>query len=329
MSEPITREIPNGQRAGSTILVHTLRYAPARIARRYPFAATRRAHWTRCDGGWCARFPLPELPNDHIVVPSVAQVGENSVTDFRIDLAEGDATWSLWPTAAAPPGGRCADARVTTHIDYFHCRAALAKAVITVTVPTPREPDLYLITIASRPYRCVPDPGDEIAPRLVVPAISQMTAPRAIRHRICSPTCITMALRYHERHATLAQTTRTCFHPPSQLYGVWPLAIRCGAAAGLAAATECFTDLDTVARIVAQGLPVIASIRFGAGALPGAALSATDGHLVVVTGFDADCVYINDPAAKDASSVPRECPRREFAAAWLTERGVGYVMSPL
>jgi uncharacterized protein YvpB len=200
---------------------------------------------------------------------------------------------------------------------------------LTVTVSSERAPDRYLITVSARSYRHTPDAGVTVTPRLVVPAISQLTAPRAIRHRICSPTCVTMALRYHGRDATLARVTEACYHAPSHLFGVWPLAIRCAAASGMVAAAECFTELDRAARIVASGLPVVASIRFATGTLPGAALTATEGHLVVVTGFDADWVCINDPAARDASQVPRQCPRDAFAAAWLTERGVGYVLSPL
>jgi uncharacterized protein YvpB len=235
----------------------------------------------------------------------------------------------LCPTATSPCAEVAADPRVTTHIDYFQCRAPLRAPQLTVTVASERAPDRYLITVAARAYRRIPAAGVAVTPRLIVPAISQLTAPPAIRHRICSPTCVTMALGYHGRYATLAQVVQACYHAPSHLFGVWPLAIRCAAAAGLVAAAECFTDLDTVARIVARGLPVVASIRFAQGTLPGAALSATDGHLVVVTGLDADWVYINDPAAKDASVVPRQCPREAFAAAWLTERGVGYVLSPL
>jgi uncharacterized protein YvpB len=263
------------------------------------------------------------------VVPSIALFDRRPAPDYRIDLTEGGGIWSLFPTATACRDEAASDPRVTTHIDYFHCRAPLRSPVLTVTVASARVPDRYLITVAARAYRSSPDAGRALTPRLVVPAISQLSAPRAIRHRICSPTCVTMALRYHGRNATLAQVTHACYHAPSHLYGVWPLAIGCAAAADLAAAAECFTDLDTVAGIVASGLPVVASIRFAAGALPGAALSATDGHLVVVTGLDAEWVYVNDPAAKDASVVPRQCPRDAFAAAWLTERGVGYVLSPL
>jgi uncharacterized protein YvpB len=329
MSELITNGNPIEGRAGNPILMHALRYAPAAVAARYPLEVAANARWTRTGSGWAAQFDLPDLPNDCIVVPSVALFDDHSGSEYRIELTQSARVWTLCPTAATACADSTADPSVTTHIDYFHCRAALPASQLTVTVAAERAPDRYLIALSARAYRCTPDAGVTVTPRVVVPAISQLTAPRAIRHRICSPTCVTMALSYHGRYATLARVTEACYHAPSHLFGVWPLAIRCAAASGMAAAAECFADLDSAARIVASGLPVVASIRFASGALPGAALAATDGHLVVVTGLDADWVYINDPAARDASVVPRQCPREAFSAAWLTERGVGYVLSPL
>jgi uncharacterized protein YvpB len=307
--------------------MQTLRFAPGAIASRYPLAVGGAARWSRHDGGWVTEIPLPELPNDYIVVPSVAQF-DGPASDYVLTLSEGAGVWTLRPTANQACSAAPADPRVTTHIDYFHCRAALRAPVLRIAIASAATPTLYLLTVAWRAFRIAAESGRAVTQRLIVPALSQQTAPRSMRHRICSPTCVTMALRYHGRDATLADVAAACYHAPSHLYGVWPLAISCAAAANVVAAAECFVDLDAVASVVARGLPVVASIRFGEGALPGAPLSATDGHLVVVTGFDSEWVYVNDPAAKDASSVPRQYPRHAFAAAWLTERGVGYVLSP-
>ena len=187
------------------------------------------------------------------------------------------------------------------------------------------------MAVSVRAFRSPPYRRHRVTtPRLVVPAISQLTAPRALRHRICSPTCVAMALALSRRDASLARVVRECLHEPSRICsacGRWRSEPRrCRADRR----RRVFLPASTPQRpILERGLPIVASIRFAAGALPGAALSATDGHLVVVTGMDADWVYINDPAARDASGVPRQCPRDAFAAAWLTERGVGYVLRPL
>src|SRR5262245_56097307 len=236
MSELITNGIPHTEHAGSAILMHTLRYAPAAIAARYPLDVRGTALWARNEIGWTARFDLPELPSDYIVVPSVALFDENAGREYRIDLNEGGRVWTLCPTATTPCAETATDPNVTTHIDYFHCRAPLRASQLTVTVASERAPDRYLLSVNARPYHCTPGAGIAVTPRLVVPAISQLTAPRAIRHRICSPTCVTMALRYHGRAATLAQVAEACYHAPSHLFGVWPLAIQCAAASRMAAA---------------------------------------------------------------------------------------------
>ena len=308
--------------------MQTLRFASAKVAARHPLAVSGEAVWHQSEGGWSSTIALGDLPNDHIVVPSFALSG-HCRSDFAAQLVASDVAWRIAPTQRAALEAGTTDPRATTHIDLFHCRADLAATSLTVSVATAREPVDYLMGVSTRAFRIAPVPGASVTPRLVVPPISQMTAPRALRYRICSPTCIAMVLAYHGIDASLARVVRDCLHEPSGLFGVWPLAVRAATDAGLIGAVECFDSLDTAAPILERGLPIVASIRFAAGALPGAALSATEGHLVVVTGMDADCVYINDPAARDASNVPRQCPRDAFAAAWLTERGAAYVLRPL
>src|SRR5262249_8033521 len=139
----------------------------------------------------------------------------------------------------------------------------------------------------------------------------------------------TMVLAYHDIDASLAHVVQSCLHVPTGMFGVWPLAVRTLADAGLVASVECFDDLDAVAPLLDRGLPVVASIRFAAGPFPGSPLGGTEGLLVVAPGLAADWVYVNDPAARDASEVPRRYPRAAFAAAWFTERGAAYVSAPL
>ena len=306
--------------------METLRFASPALATHYPLPSAGTLDWSPTSAGWCVQIALPELPADHIVVPSFAPYDQATAREY--ELRDGARSWRLCPYAAA-----CSSAAtspdVTTHIDYFHVRTALAQPVLVVSVSSAQPPRDYLLCVSARPFRQNAATGSATTERLVVPALSQLTAPRAIRRRICSPACVTMTLAFHGRAATLADVSATCFHAPSKLYGVWPLAIDCLAAHGVAAAVECFSDLDAVAELLDRGLPVVASIRFGAGQLPGAPLPQTGGHLVVVTGMNEVSVHVNDPAARDVREVPRSYPREAFASAWLTERGVGYVASPL
>ena len=314
--------------------MQTLRFASNAVAAHCPLPTLGPLAWSQREGGWSASVALPDLPNDSIVVPSCSLPGRPGA-DFTVELTVAGAGWGLAPTSTTatpmntPSKTTASDPRATTHIDYFHCRADLSGAMAHVTVIGADVPRDYLVSFSLRAYKTTPLPGRLTTPRNVVPAISQLTAPRALRHRICSPTCVAMVLAYHGVADSLLHVAKSCLHVPSGMFGVWPLAVRTLTDAGLVAGVECFNNLDTVAPLLAHGLPVVASIRFAAGALPGSPLDGTDGHLVVVTGLDDDCVYVNDPAARDASVVPRVYPRAAFAAAWLTERGAAYVVAPL
>ncbi len=75
-------------------------------------------------------------------------------------------------------------------------------------------------------------------------------------------------------------------------------------------------------RFVHVGIPLAASISFARGELSGAPISATNGHLVVITGFtSAGNVLVNDPAAPSNGSVRRTYNRAQFERAWLGRSG--------
>ena len=89
-----------------------------------------------------------------------------------------------------------------------------------------------------------------------------------------------------------------------------------------------FPDWASAAWCLDHGLPVIASVRYAAGELGGAAIAETTGHLVVLTGLDGDSVLVNDPAAPSAHGVPRRYRLTDLARVWLERNGVGYVLFP-
>jgi len=304
------------------------RFAPRTIADRYPYPVEGPIAWQRNSDGYRAEVPLLELAVDEIVVPSFAML-DAARYGFRFALEAGAERWLLAPIAMtertdAAPGGA-----VTTHIDYFHVRNALAGAVLVVEVAAELLPDTrYLLTVARRPYRMTPDAGSRVACTLPVPPVSQLTAPPAIRHKICSTTCVNMVLRYFGVPTHNGELTALTHHAPSQMFGVWPLNMWAASRKGALGAIELFTSLDDAVPALAAGLPVVSSIRFRAGELVGAPLDATGGHLVVLTGLTADSAVANDPAGRGIDGVLRRYRREQFAAAWLTERGAAYVMLP-
>ena len=80
--------------------------------------------------------------------------------------------------------------------------------------------------------------------------------------------------------------------------------------------------------LIAAGIPVIASLSFSSGALSGAPISASSGHVLVIVGFTEEGdVVVNDPAASSRAGVRRTYDRAEFEAAWLpTSGGTAFVI---
>jgi len=90
------------------------------------------------------------------------------------------------------------------------------------------------------------------------------------------------------------------------------------------------TELET---LVAAGVPVVATVAFGPGDLPGAGYD-TRGHLLVVRGFTADGdVIANDPASRlerSNDAVRAVYERAPFERVWLgSAGGVVYLVRPL
>ena len=80
---------------------------------------------------------------------------------------------------------------------------------------------------------------------------------------------------------------------------------------------------------IANGQPIIASIRFESGTFPSNVMDQTNGHLVVIRGLTpgGDAV-MNDSASKERGEgiVYRS---EELARAWLRHGGVAYIIRPM
>jgi hypothetical protein len=167
--------------------------------------------------------------------------------------------------------------------------------------------------------------GRDTAVRLDVPARSQHEDGGPLGPRLCSPTSVAMALAYWGRPAPVLEVAADVHHAALDLYGVWPAAVRAAGRRGLAGYLLRFPDWASAAWCLDHGLPVVASVRYAAGELTGAAVAATAGHLIVLTGYEGTGVLVHDPAAASAASVPRRHDVDELARVWLARSGVGYV----
>jgi len=274
----------------------------------------------------------PRVPA-HRMVPALSALGA-SPRGFRFELSAFAAgAWSPWITGATIGRARFVEgvARSETlvcEIDEFIANPPAERIRLVLRASA----DAAGSSLGARWCASLSawSPGSD-APlaargaRLVVPAFSQMEEDAALRHRVCSPTCVAMVLGYHGLHVAVADLAREMFQPELDLYGVWPAAIRAASRRGVGGYLLRFPDWAAAAWCLERDMPVIASVRYGAGELTGAAIGETSGHLLVLTGYDGGSVFVNDPAAPRASQVARRYRLDELRRVWLARSGIGYV----
>lgn len=165
---------------------------------------------------------------------------------------------------------------------------------------------------------------------LDAPTRSQAVEPAELRWHICSPTSLGMVLAYHGVALTTTQMYAGVFDHSARIWGNWPFnaAYVLPASQGrLIGHVERWDSFQPLEDEIAAGRPVVLSHRWQEGDLAGATAPRSNGHLIVVVGFDVHGdVVVNDPAANPTmtQSVRRTYRRQDIYRTWL-ERGAGVV----
>ena len=175
---------------------------------------------------------------------------------------------------------------------------------------------------------------------LEVPARSQMVYQDG-GEVWCSPTSLSMVMAYWagktgdpNLNQPVPMIAAGTYDHVYQGWGNWPFNTAYASAYGLKATVSRFSSIEQVERWIEMGVPVMASIawdnRYGERQLSGAPLTLSEGHVLVIGGFDpAGNVIVNDPAGSDDSQVRRVYRRDEFARAWFSgSGGVVYLVYP-
>ncbi len=114
--------------------------------------------------------------------------------------------------------------------------------------------------------------------------------------------------------------------------GNWAFNTAYAASLGLDSYVTRFDSLAGVERWIAAGVPVAISIEFGPGELAGAAVPSTDGHIIVIRGFDQKGNPIaNDPASRadQGEKVRIVYDRAQLERAWQGRpEGTVYIVFP-
>ncbi|WP_034385471.1 peptidase C39 family protein [Deinococcus sp. YIM 77859] len=146
----------------------------------------------------------------------------------------------------------------------------------------------------------------------------------------CSPTSVAMILAAYGVNVPVPQAAEGTFDRAYGGTGNWPFNTAYAGAHGLRAFLTRLPSLAEAERYTAAGVPLAVSLGWKKGELPGAPLTASDGHLMVLVGFDAQGnPVLNDPAAPTDAAVRRTYPRAAFERQWLSHSGgLSYVIAP-
>lgn len=163
----------------------------------------------------------------------------------------------------------------------------------------------------------------------------------------CAPTCTAMVLDRWGAGASAAelawvrpqphtdpqveQAVRGVWDAGYRGTGNWAFNVAYASARGLRGFVTRLNSLTEAERFIAAGIPLIVSTSFSSTQLTGAGFG-TNGHLMVVSGFDsAGNVMVNDPASGMKASnalVRRTYDRAQFESAWGRTAGTTYVIHP-
>jgi len=159
-----------------------------------------------------------------------------------------------------------------------------------------------------------------------VPECSQMVYPDG-GEVWCSPTSTSMVLGYwnHDTGPCEPRVRAAVDGVFDWIYdghGNWPFNTAYAATQGYEGYVARFASLARAEEFVEAGVPVILSIAWGKGDLTGSDIDSTNGHLLVLVGFDAlGNPIINDPASPANETVQRTYQRAEFEPLWLQSSG--------
>ena len=158
----------------------------------------------------------------------------------------------------------------------------------------------------------------------------------------CSPTSTTMVLDYYDalpaprryRWVKRDYPDRVVAHHARMTYdagfggtGNWAFNTAYAASRTGGAFVTRLRSLGEAERFIAAGIPLVASVTFSSGELSGSPISSTNGHILVIVGFQADGdVVVNDPAASTRDGVRRVYDRGQFEDVWLRRYASGSSM---
>ncbi len=163
---------------------------------------------------------------------------------------------------------------------------------------------------------------------LSVPKISQLCLNHPRSHSFCSPTSTTAVVQYLHSHQHLSplQFAKQVYDASFDIYGNWPFNTA-QAFVELGPQWQCFcarmAKIEWLWQSLQHGLPVVISIK---GTLPGSLLPYSNGHLMVIKGYDATSQQFlcMDPAFASDEQTEIAYPWHTLMHAWEKRHYLAY-----
>ncbi|UCG32740.1 MAG: C39 family peptidase [Phycisphaerales bacterium] len=279
--------------------------------------------------------PVLEVPGGFLRAAPSWNLSLAAGADFRVELrVSSGGAWSPYVAVGDQTGGAsessggAAAGFGAMDVDEFVAAGEPLRR-LQLRVETEEADSVSRLAVAlDRAWSAEPPADGEVSlTRIDVPFRSQFEGTDVLGPRVCSPTCVAMVLVHYGHALSTKQVAEACYDRRHDIYGNWARAVQVAFAQGVPGAVRRFGGWPDVGGLIERGRPVIASVRYGPGGLPGAAVGQTRGHLVVVTGFaEGGRVCVNDPAFRCADDGVRTYPGEALARAWFGGSGIGYVL---
>lgn len=243
-------------------------------------------------------------------------------------------SYGLWATDGFNVGikGNISDDLLTVTEDKVLVnKGEYADAVQIKVVLSGDNPKLKLIAFTTNAKEEIEEVKEDYLKVLSeVPQISQLQSGHIHANSICSPTSLTMALKYYGVDIDLFDVTKGVLDTGCNLYGNWPQNVAFAGECGMRAYVKKCSSINDVKRLISKDIPVVASIKTDSKEeLRGSTMCYPEGHLIIIIGFvirdGVEYAVVNDPAAKEGEPIRREYLVDELVKVW---RGYIYVVTP-
>lgn len=348
------RQFRSGRMEGTRVGKGRLKFKRSTGKRRYGGQRYDKVAWT-------SPWVRPRHSFTELIASWEAHTPRDSWIEVRVRGRDGAGRRSSWDVLARwtagdrhlrrRTAGRQADDRASVNVDTWQVSGQLRSYQLRVSMMrrsgTRARPNIDTLgAVASKlpaDTMRTSKPGPARGKVLRVPRYSQMI------HRgdypkwdgggeaWCSPTSTSMVLGYYgalpgprayrwvprgHPEPWVDFAARRTFDYSYDGTGNWPFNTAYAARRVGKAFVTRLRSLREAERFIAAGIPLVISISFDRGELDGAPISASNGHLLVVSGFRRNGdVVVNDPAGRTDRAIRRTYDRGQLERAWLQASG--------